>query len=176
LRKLSDIPGHDPVWLPDGRIVFTSENPDSKALSAIALANPVTGATQALVDVQGYLTPIDVRPGKPVNKINPRGHGKVHVSILSTRTFDATSSVVQRSITFGRTGSEASFASCSKQPKDVNGDGIADLTCRFNLRYAGFQAGDTSAILRFSDAKGKTYEGRDTITTVPEDDPDDFKD
>jgi Tol biopolymer transport system component len=176
LRKLGDIPGHDPVWLPDGRIVFTHENPDSKALSEISVANSLTGARQAVVDVQGYLTPIDVRPGKPANKVNPRGHGRVQVSILSTRTFDATTSVVQRGITFGRTGSEASFASCSKQPKDVNGDGIPDLTCRFNLRYAGFQVGDTFAILRFSDAKGKTFEGRDAITTVLEDDPDDLKD
>jgi hypothetical protein len=36
--------------------------------------------------------------------------------------------------------------------------------------------GDTFAILRFSDAKGKTFEGRDAITTVLEDDPDDLKD
>lgn len=176
LRKLSDISGHDPVWLPDGKILFTYENPDSKALSVISVANPVTGATQTVVDVQGYLTPIDVRPGKPFNNIKPEGRGKVQVAILSTRTFDAAGSVVQRSITFGRTGSEASFGSCSKQPKDVNGDGSPDLICRLNLRYAGFQVGDTSAILRFNDVKGKTFEGRDAITTVAEDDPDDSKD
>jgi hypothetical protein len=176
LRKLNDIPGHDPVWLTDEGILYTSESSASRALSAIAIVNPLNGVKQTVVDVQGYLTPIDVRPGKPANKINPRGQGKLQVSILSTRTFDATTSVVQRSITFGRTGSEASFASCTKQLKDVNGDGIPDVTCRFNLRYAGFQVGDTFAILRFNDAKGKTFEGRDAITTVFEDDPDDLKD
>ena len=52
----------------------------------------------------------------------------------------------------------------------------ADLTCRFTLRYAGFQRGSAVGVLRFTDTRGKPYEGRDAIATVEEDDPDDFKD
>ena len=35
--------------------------------------------------------------------------------------------------------------------------------------------GDATAVLRFADKKGVYYEGRDSIVTVPQDDPDDFK-
>jgi hypothetical protein len=36
--------------------------------------------------------------------------------------------------------------------------------------------GNTVGALRFTDSNGIPYEGRDSITTVWEDDPDDFKD
>jgi hypothetical protein len=129
-----------------------------------------------VVDVQGYLTPIDVRPGKSSKQINPKSLGRLQVAILSTRTFDAPKAVVQSSITFGSTGSENSLTSCSRTFKDVNGDGLPDLTCRFSLRYAGFQKGNTVGVLRFTDTRRRPYEGRDAITTVGDDDPDDFKD
>lgn len=176
LRKVGDIGGSDPVWLPDGRIVLSDAGITSKALSAISIFDPATGTQRVVVDVQGYLTPIDIRPGKPANRINPKSMGKIKVAILSTRTFDATKSVGQSSITFGRTGSENSLVDCSKKFKDVNGDGRPDLTCRFSLRHAGFQAGNTVGVLRFNDTtRGIPYEGRDTITAALEDDPDDFK-
>lgn len=177
LRKVGDVAGSDPIWLPDGRIAFSRPGMTSKALSAIGIYNPLTDAQQVAVDVQGYFTPIDIRPGKPANRINPKSMGKLKVAILSTRTFDATKGVAQPSITFGRTGSESSLVDCNKKFKDVNGDGLPDLTCRFSLRYAGFQIGNTVGVLRFNDTtRGIPYEGRDTITTVSEDDPDDFKD
>jgi Tol biopolymer transport system component len=175
LRRLGDVAGHDPSQLPDGRILFLDEAMPSKALSSISAYNPSTGLKQVLVDVQGYTTPIDIRPGKPANLINPRSLGKVQVAILSTRTFDATKSVNQRTLTFGRTGAEGSLAFCSKTFIDMNGDGIADLVCRFDLRHAGFQMGDKAGVLRFTDVEGIPFEGRDAITTVMQDDPDDFK-
>lgn len=177
LRKVGDTDGHDPIWLPDGRIAFSANGGvASKALAVVSILNPATGETRPAVDVQGYITPIDIRPGKTPNKINPKSMGKAQVAILSTRTFDATKAVVQASITFGKTGAENSLTSCSKTFKDVNGDGLPDLTCRFALRYAGFQMGNTVGVLRFTDTRGKPYEGRDAVTTVWEDDPDDFKD
>ena len=177
LHKVDDTDGLDPVWLPDGRIAFSADGGvASKALAVVSILNPATGETRPVVDVQGYLTPIDIRPGKTSNQINPKSMGRPQVAILSTRTFDATKAVVQASITFGRTGAESSLTSCSKTFKDVNGDGLPDLTCRFSLRYAGFQMGNTVGVLRFTDTLGKPYEGRDAITTVWEDDPDDFKD
>lgn len=177
LRKVSDADGHDPIWLPDGRIAFAANGGvASKALAVVSILNPATGEARPAVDVQGYLTPIDIRPGKTSNQINPKSMGRPLVAILSTRTFDATKAVVQSSITFGKTGAENSLTSCSKTFKDVNGDGLPDLTCRFALRYAGFQIGNTVGVLRFTDPRGKPYEGRDVIATVWEDDPDDFKD
>lgn len=176
LRKVGDVAGSDPVWMPDGRIAFSDAGITTKALSAISIFDPAAGARRVVVDVQGYFTPIDIRPGKASNQVNPKSMGKMKVTILSTRTFDATKVVGQSSITFGRTGSENSLVDCSKKFKDVNGDGLLDLTCRFSLRYAGFQAGNTAGVLRFNDTtRGIPYEGRDTITTVLGDDPDDFK-
>ena len=177
LRKVGDTAGFEPVWLPDGRIAFTDDSlVASKALAAVSILNPATGEKQVVADVQGYITPIDIRPGKTSNQINPKSMGKAQVAILSTRTFDATKAVVPASITFGRTGAENSLTSCSKTFKDVNGDGLPDLICRFVLRYAGFQLGNTVGVLRFTNTQGKPYEGRDAVATVSEDNPDDFKD
>lgn len=177
LRKVSDANGHDPIWLTDGSVAFAANGGvTSKALAVVSILNPATGETRPVVDVQGYLTPIDIRPGRAINQINPKSAGKPQVAILSTRTFDATKAVVRSSITFGRTGAENSLTSCSKTFKDVNGDGLPDLICRFALSYAGFQMGNTVGVLRFTDTRGKPYEGRDAVKTVLEDDPDDFKD
>jgi hypothetical protein len=176
LRKLADVVGHDPHWLPDGRLVITHEALSNRAVSGLSVVNTANGARQAVVDVQGYSTPIDVRPGKATNQVNPRSSGRMMVAILSTRTFDATTAVVQRSLTFGRTGAEASFAYCVTPHKDVNGDEIPDLSCRFSTRLAGFQAQSATGVLRFVDARGIPREGRDSITIVADEDPDDFKD
>ncbi|MEO5670470.1 MAG: hypothetical protein ABIR26_07235 [Ramlibacter sp.] len=177
LHKVGDAEGFDPIWLPDGRIAFSADGGvASMALAVISILNPTTGETRPVVDVQGYLTPIDIRPGRTSNQINPKSMGRPQVAILSTRTFDATKTVVQASITFGRTGAESSLVSCSKTFKDVNGDGLPDLTCRFSLRYAGFQMGNNVGVLRFTDIRRRPYEGRDMIATVLEDDLDDFKD
>ena len=177
LRKLSDADGHDPIWRPDGQIVFSADGGlTSNALAVISILNPATGEVRPVVDVQGYLTPIDIRPGKTSNQVNPKSLGRPQVAILSTRTFDATTAVVQSTITFGRTGAESSLISCGKTFKDVNGDGLPDLICRFSLRYAGFQMGNTMGILRFTDSRRRPYEGRDLISTVLEADPDEFKD
>jgi WD40 repeat protein len=175
LRKVGDVPGHDSIWLPNGQIAFTDEGMVSKALAAVSILNPVTGVKRVVADVQGYLTPIDIRPGNTLNQINPGSTGRPEVAILSTRSFDATKAVVQATITFGRTGAENSLVSCSKTFRDVNNDGLPDLICRIGLRSAGFQMGNSIGILRFTDIRGIPYEGRDAITTVSDDDPNDFK-
>lgn len=174
LRKVTNVMGHDPIWTRDGRILFTDESMASKALAAVSIFNPINGLKQVVVDIQGYIVPIDIRPGKAVNRINPHSRGKVEVAILSSRGFDATKAVNQASITFGRTGNEKSLSRCRKKSKDMNNDGLPDLSCRFVLSSAAFQVGNVNGILRFQDANGKPYEGRDAITMVNEDDPDDF--
>ncbi len=176
LRKAGDTVGHDPKWLPDGRLIFTDESARTKAQAHISVIDPVTGVKQIAVDVQGYFAAIDVRPGKTSNHVNPRSAGRVQIAVLSTPIFDATKEVIQSTLTFGRTGSEPSISTCAKVSRDVNGDGIPDLVCRFVSRAAGFVAGSSTGVLRFSDVRRKPFEGRDTITIVSEEDPDDFRD
>lgn len=99
LRKVVDTAGFEPVWLLDGRIAFTDDSSvGSKALAVVSILNPATGEKQVVADVQGYLAPIDIRPGKSSNQINPKSRGKAQVAIVSTRTFDATKAVVPASI------------------------------------------------------------------------------
>lgn len=176
LRKVADHFGYEPVWMRDGRILFSDISTTSRALSTLNVLNPANGSKQAILDIQGFNAPIDIHPGKVPNRINPRSRGKVEVAILSTRTFDATKAVDQSSITFGRTGNEISLGRCSKKFKDVNRDGLYDLRCRLELSMAGIKMGDVIGVLRFLDVKGIPYEGRDAIVTVAEDDADDFKD
>ncbi|GAC1609634.1 MAG: hypothetical protein NVS3B3_16570 [Aquirhabdus sp.] len=176
LRKVGDIIGQNPVWMGDGRVLFTDEVIASKALSAVSIFNPVTRAKQIVVNVQGYSTPIDIRPGKAINYVNPNSRGNIEVAILSTRTFDAFKAVNQNTITFGRTGDENSLKHCSKKARDVNHNGLPALVCHFRLGNTGFRSGDSVGILRFTGNNATPYEGRDAITTVTKDDPDDFKD
>ena len=61
------------------------------------------------------------------------------------------SPVRQSSITLAGPGLKIRWSIAAKF-KDVNGDlGRPDLTCRFSLRHAGFQAGNTVGVLRFND-------------------------
>lgn len=176
LRMLGDIAGHDPRWMPDGRVLFTDEPVGSRALATVSLFDPQRGTKHVIVDVQGYAVSIDIRPNKAENRLNPRSRGKVEVAVLSTPSLDATKTVDLRSPTFGRTGSEPSLSSCGRPNRDVNRDGFVDLVCRFHTAVAGFNDGSTVGVLRFLDTRGRPYEGRDTIKVVPSEDPDDFKD
>jgi TolB protein len=58
LRKLADVVGHDPHWLPDGRLVITHEALSNRAVSGLSVVNTANGARQAVVDVRGYGTPV----------------------------------------------------------------------------------------------------------------------
>jgi hypothetical protein len=70
-------------------------------------------------------------------------------------------------LTFGRTGDEASLASCSPIAFDVNGDGRDDLVCHFATQLTGFVPGDTSGTLRGTTIDGVAIGGADSIHLVP---------
>jgi N-acetylneuraminic acid mutarotase len=110
---------------------------------------------------------IDIHPGSFPNSINLKSKGKIPVAILSSPTFDAPSSVDTSSLTFGRTGNEASLAFCGTIPQDVNGDGFLDLVCHFSNQAAGFQAGDTQGILKGQTVSGIPLMGTDSVRIVP---------
>lgn len=175
LKQVGNNSAVDPAWMPNGQILFSDEGTGLAALSAVTLLDPVTGNKTVVGNVAGYLTPIDIRPGKAPNKINLNSSGTVAVAILSTPPFDATKLVDQSTLRFGATGNEPSLVRCSKQNTDVNFDGLLDLSCRFRISQTGFHIGDTTGILRFVDSNGTPYEGRDSVVIVvsTDQDPDD---
>jgi len=174
LSKLADTIGLDPAILPNGHILFGDEFANADAVSAVTELDPVSSAKRIVDDVRGHLTPINVRPKSPVNHVNSASRGTVPVAILSTSGFDATVRVDRATITFGHSGSESSLVSCRKKPRDVNGDKLPDLVCRFGIAVSSFKLGDTVGILRFKDLDGSVFEGRDAVTIGSPDDPDDY--
>ena len=110
---------------------------------------------------------IDIHPGSLPNSINPKSKGTIPVAILSTASFDAPNQVDRGSLTFGRTGSEASLAFCSPGAADVNGDARLDLICHFKTQLTGFRAGDTQGVLKGSALGGTPITGTDSVRIVP---------
>ena len=96
------------------------------------------------------------------------------MAILSRNDFDAFVAVDQTTLTFGHSGYEASLWRCGKRGRDVNGDGLRDLVCRFKIAATGFQSGDTVGVLRFKTPDGLPYEGRDSVVIVKDDDDEDM--
>jgi hypothetical protein len=103
---------------------------------------------------------IDIKPGSGDNPINMKSNGKIPVAILSAEGFNAVAAVNQNTLTFGKTGDEASLSHCGKNGEDVNSDGIADLVCHFQTKLTGFAVGDTEGIL-----KGQTWAGDEILGT-----------
>jgi hypothetical protein len=106
---------------------------------------------------------IDIKPGTSENIINIKNKGKIPVAILSTLSFDAPNEVDKTSLTFGRTGNEASLASCDTGAQDVNGDGLLDLVCSFYTSLTGFQVSDTVGFLKGLTVEGISIQGSDVV-------------
>ena len=115
---------------------------------------------------------IDIKPGSASNSLNPRSRGVTKVAILSTPSFDAVGGIDAKTLTFGRTGDEASLiihrkhATPRTEAKDVDGDGLLDLVAAFSTNRADLQAGDTRAVLRGQTVDGERLEGQDIVRTV----------
>lgn len=116
----------------------------------------------------GGCVAIDIKPGSDPNSINPKSGGRIPVAILSRPGFDAAIQIDQDSLTFGRTGTEASLAFCSSSAEDVNADGLLDLVCHFDTQTAGFQQGDLLGILnaRTVGTSPVLLIGRDSVRVV----------
>jgi hypothetical protein len=110
---------------------------------------------------------IDIKPGNPGNTLNPDADGIITIAILSTSDFDAFATIDQGSLTFGRTGDEASLVSCVPQAIDVNRDGAADLVCVFDTTATGLTRGDATGTLRGRTTDGQAIVGSDLIRIVP---------
>lgn len=109
------------------------------------------------IEGNGIPTSIDILPGDPTNTINLKRTKSISVAILSTANFYAPDSVVKESLTFGRTGDEGSYVGTARKQKDVNGDGIVDLTVQFSTKLTGLQCGDTEVFLMGEDITGRAF-------------------
>jgi hypothetical protein len=144
------------------------EEPVNTANFLVMRLDPINPALPVLiVDATAErVVDIDIKPASMPNSINPGSQGKVPVAILSSSTFAAPSEVDATSLTFGRTGSEASLAFCSGSGEDVNGDGLPDLVCHFNTQATGFLSGDTQGVLKGRTLAGAAFEGTDSVRIV----------
>lgn len=114
------------------------------------------------------LVNISIKPGSaPPIPINPRSHGLTTIAMISTRQFDAVTNVDTRSLTFGATGEEQSFASCDKEGEDVNGDRLPDLICHFHTRSTQFVPSDSVGILVGKTIQGSPIVGLEKIVVEP---------
>lgn len=112
----------------------------------------------------------DVEPRdqpKPVN-IN---EGTTPVAVYSTADLDVSQELDPSSLTFGRTGEEASLhyrsggePNCAAE--DVNADGAADLVCHFVTAATELQFGDTEAYLKGMTLAGVQVGGRDEVRVI----------
>jgi Subtilase family len=109
---------------------------------------------------------IDIKPGDDPNSIRLSAKGTIPVGILATSTFDPVLRVDRTSLTFGRSGDEASLARCASDPEDVNGDGRPDLVCHFRTTRTGFVLGDTVGILRGKTVDGISFVGSDSVRII----------
>jgi 6-phosphogluconolactonase len=169
----------------DGTLLYVADFPavvsvfgvgSSGALTEVTGSPFSTGRPEGLLALTAFppkscvlTVGIEIKaPALPPVPINPRSNGKIPVAILSTLSFNAVADVDTRSLTFGRTGNEASMVFCDTAGEDINDDGLADLVCHFDTQRSGFMAGDNSAVLKGKTLTGRTIQGQEVIRTVPQ--------
>jgi hypothetical protein len=103
---------------------------------------------------------IDISPGDAANELNPRGHGRLKVALLSSDTLDATQ-VALETIRFGATGTEARQVRSWRA--DVNGDGRLDTVLAFKLQDTQLSCASTSAVLTGHTSNGIAFQGADAV-------------
>lgn len=155
--------GGRPTWAPDGNSIAFSRGDPNGATSNIYAVDLITGVVEPLTQIRGFLEGIDIVPGTEPNTINIGSAGTVAVALLGSSRFDPVNEVNQATLTFGRTGDEASFQSCDASGVDVNQDALLDLICHFNVQETGFLFNDTQGILRCRTVDNFLIEGRDAV-------------
>ena len=120
------------------------------------------------------LAGLDIKPGGDQNPVNLKSRGVLPVAFLSGDDFDATDIDVD-TILFGDpvllSGGAIGVAPLRSGEKDVNGDGLIDLTLKFSMRDLvdnGALGGmSIEAILTGLTFDGMMFEGTDSLRLVP---------
>jgi len=107
---------------------------------------------------------IDIVPFVSSNIVIPHKWVPVPVAVLASDLFDVTK-VIRTSLTFGKTGEEASLVSCSSKLVDVNRDKKKDLICYFYGDKTALDIGDTQAVLK-GDYENVSFEGIDSVRVL----------
>ena len=130
-------------------------NPSQFDLDADGAGDRCDGANRAA---------IDVLPGVSPNVVRASGRF-VPVAILGTPGFDPASRIDRATLRFGRLGTEAQVVGTCRVG-DVNGDGIADLTCDFEIRRTGLGVKDRAATLSGTTLglEAAAFSGTDAVT------------
>jgi hypothetical protein len=103
------------------------------------------------------------RHHKKVARLNLRKKRKVKVAILGDSNGFDVADIDLKSLTFGATGDEKTLRKCKRRFKDVNGDGVPDLVCKFSLRGSHFEADSSEAVLKGKTKSGKAFFGSDSV-------------
>lgn len=112
---------------------------------------------------------IDVKPGSRRSPINPESGGVVPVAILGSAGFDV-SDVDTATLTFGP-GKAPPLHRRDEHFRDVNRDGYLDLVSHYRTQETGIEATDEEACVLGESYDGTSFQGCDTIRTVPSRDP-----
>jgi len=165
LTSVDSVISLDPVWTPDGKIIFTDEINVNPALALVSEYDTASKQRRRIAPpiVSVHQAGIVIKPKPGQGAVNPSDDGKIWVAMLSASDLNAPQDIDPSTLTFGQTGSEQSLVDCRNQARDVNGDGKADLECRFDVQAAGLSAATPVGVARFKTKAGLSYEGHDAF-------------
>lgn len=174
------VPAASTIWTlqvievePGGGTAYIAEQPTGANSFALVITfNDISPSGPHYIRIRVTAPPartvgLDIKPFSYPNSINAGNRGVIPVAVLSDPAFDATTQVNRTSLTFGRTGNEASLVSCAPGGQDVNYDGRPDLICHFDTTKTGFMAGDTLGVLKGLATDGTLFVGSDRVRIVP---------
>lgn len=128
------------------------------------------GEPSAVLEVE-----IDIKPGSECNPVNPKSQGVLPVAVFSSADFDATDINPSTAQLAGAVVAQnPDDGKWMMQEQDENGDGLLDVRLHFDTEGINVAqlAGDY-ATLTGSTFGGVDFEGRDIVTIVPKDIPND---
>ena len=126
---------------------------------------PTRAQIDFTLDELQLVVELDIKPGSDSNTINPANRGVVPVAILGSEDFEV-GDIDVATLAFGPFYAPAEHA-VGGQHQDVNADGFSDLLAHFRAEETGIEFGDTEACLSGETLDGRSFEGCDTIQTVP---------